>query len=194
VTAPLPPIDLATRSPGLQSLRTGVIVHPIYTASFEPIHFDRSLGSRLNAPDGSYGVLYVAKSRSGAFAEAFLREPGRTIVPSDLLAQKAYVQLRIVKPLRLIKLHGPGLARVGATAEVVYDGLPYGVPQAWSKALRDHPSRPDGIAYYARHDDEELCFALFDLAQVVEMSREVDLDQDWFWKIADRYHVGSPPL
>jgi len=33
------------------------------------------------------------------------------------------------------KLAGPGLAILGATAEVVHGGLPYDDPQAWSKAL-----------------------------------------------------------
>jgi RES domain len=193
VTAPLPPDDLAKRSPNVQTLRSGVIVHRFYTAAYDPLYFDRGRGGRLNAPDGSYGVLYVARTRKGAFAETFLREPGRTIIPSDLLARKAYVQVRIEKTLRVVRLHGPGLARLGATAEVVHGGLPYDVPQAWSKALRDHPSKPDGIAYYARHDDEELCFALFDHAQVSEGSREVRLDQNWFWGIADEYDIGSPP-
>jgi hypothetical protein len=193
VTAPLPPDDLAKRSPNVQTLRSGVIVHRFYTAAYDPLYFDRGRGGRLNAPDGAYGVLYVARTRKGAFAETFLREPGRTIIPSDLLARKAYVQVRIEKALRVIRLHGPGLARLGATAEVVHSGLPYDAPQAWSKALRDHPSKPDGIAYYARHDDEELCFALFDQAQVSEVSREVRLDQAWFWEMADEYDVGSPP-
>ena len=193
MTAPLPPRDLATRSPNVQTLRSGLIVHRFYTVAYDPLYFDRGRGGRLNAPDGYYGVLYVARTRKGAFAETFLREPGRTIIPSDLLARKAYVQVRIEKTLRVVRLHRPGLARLGATAEVVHGGLPYDVPQAWSKALWTHPSKPDGIAYYARHDDEELCFALFDHAQVSEESREVRLDQNWFWQIADEYDIGSPP-
>jgi hypothetical protein len=28
---------------------------------------------------------------------------------------------------------------------------------------------------------------------IVEDAREIDLDQDWFWQIADRYRVGLAP-
>jgi hypothetical protein len=84
---------------------------------------------------------------------------------------------------------------LGATAEVIHGGLPYDAPQVWSKALFEHPLRPDGIAYYARHDDEALCYAIFDRARnaVREIDRETNLDQDWFWKLAQRYKVGLAP-
>jgi hypothetical protein len=80
----------------------------------------------------------------------------------------------------LIKLGGAGLARIGATAEVVHGGLPYDIPQAWSVALRNHPIRPSGIANYARHDDEALCYTIYDhaAAAVVEERRETHLDRD----------------
>ncbi len=39
----------------------------------------------------------------GAFVETFLREPGRTLLPADLLARKAYILLRTLRPLRLVK-------------------------------------------------------------------------------------------
>ena len=84
---------------------------------------------------------------------------------------------------------------MGATAEVVHGGLPYDVPQAWSAALRSHPIRPSGIAYYARHDDEALCYAIYDhaAAAVVEEHRETLLDGDWFWDLAEPYGVGLAP-
>jgi hypothetical protein len=61
--------------------------------------------------------------------------------------------------------------------------------------LRAHPAKADGIAYYARHDDEELCYALFDHAPepVAVEDRQADLDVDWFWRLADRYGVGLAP-
>ncbi len=193
--APLPPPDLASRDPVLITLEAGEILHRFFTATYDPIHFDRTRGGRLNAPDGSYGVLYTAKDARGAFAETFLREPGRTLIPSDLLATKAYVQLRVTRSLVLIKLGGPGLARLGATAEVVHGGLPYDVPQAWSAALRNHPIRASGIAYYARHDDEVLCYALYDHEPLAleEEHRDTSLDENWFWDLAEPYGVGLSP-
>ncbi|PVE23455.1 RES domain-containing protein [Microvirga sp. KLBC 81] len=195
MSAPLPPPDLASRDPVLITVEAGEILHRFFTAAYDPIHFDRGRDGRLNAPDGSYGVLYTAKEARGAFAESFLRIPGRTLIPSDLLAKKAYVQLRVTRPLVLIKLGGPGLARLGATAEVVHGGLPYDAPQTWSAALREHPVRASGIAYYARHDDEALCYALYDHGPpaVEEEYRETSLDEDWFWDLAEPYGVGLAP-
>ena len=92
-------------------------------------------------------------------------------------------------------ISGPGLGRLGATTEVVHGGLPYDVPQAWSAALRAHPAAPQGIAYNARHDDEALCYAIFDDAAdaVEEVDRDTMLDADWFWTLAEPYGVGLAP-
>ena len=70
-----------------------------------------------------------------------------------------------------------------------------GAAQAWSKALSEHFKQADGVAYYARHDDEALCYAPFDRARdaLVEIERRTDLDQDWFWQLAMRYKVGMAP-
>jgi RES domain len=195
VSGPLPPSDLASRVPELVTLPAGTVVHRFYTAEYDPIFFDLSLLGRLNAPDGSYGVLYVAEKPSGAFAETFLRTPGRTLIDADLLGRKAHVRLETRSDLTLIKLAGPGLAILGATAEVVHGGLPYDVPQAWSKALFEHPISAHGIAYYARHDDEALCYAIFERARsaIKEVKREIDLDKSWFWQLAQRYKVGMAP-
>jgi hypothetical protein len=192
---PQPPPDLATRGPHVVHLAENDVLHRFFTAGFDPVFFDRGRGGRLNAPDGSYGVLYAAKTEAGAFAETFLRVPGRTLIPADRLAQKGYVRLRVLRPLTLIKFSGPGLARLGATAEVVHGGKPYDTAQAWSKALRAHPAGANGIAYTARHDDEALCYVLFDAepAPVEEIHRETNLDQDWFWRVAEPYGVGLAP-
>jgi hypothetical protein len=192
---PLPPADLPFRTPHLVLLAKDEVLHRFYTAQFAPIFFDRSLDGRLNAPDGGYGVLYAAKAEAGAFAETFMREPGRTLIPTDFLALKAYVRLRVLRQLTLIKFSGPGLGRLGATAAVVHGGKPYDASQAWSKALKAHPIGADGIAYTARHDDEALCYALFDGGPdpVVEVDRVIDLDQDWFWRVAEPYGVGIAP-
>jgi hypothetical protein len=193
--APSPPADLPTRVPHLVHLAENDVLHRFFSAGFDPIFFDRGPDGRLNAPDGGYGVLYAAQTEAGAFAETFLRSPGRRLIPADLLAVKAYVRLRVLRPLTLIKFSGPGLGRLGATAEVVHAGRPYDTPQAWSKALKAHPIGADGIAYTARHDDEAVCYALFeaDPAPVAEIGRTTDLDQDWFWRIAEPYGVGLAP-
>ncbi|MBB5041098.1 RES family NAD+ phosphorylase [Shinella fusca] len=195
MTVPLPPADLHSRNPKMVPIPVGSDLHRFYTAIYEPIFFDRSTSGRFNAPDGSFRVLYVARLVNGAFAETFLRSPGSTLIDSGLLRRRGYVRLKTVSPLKLIDLTGPGLAMIGATAEVPHSGLPYDAPQAWAKALFEHPASADGIAYHARHDDTELCYAIFDRAEsaIKEASRELDLDQDWFWRAGASYGVGLAP-
>lgn len=192
---PLPPPDLGRRSPSFEDLLPGANIHRFFTAAFDPIHFDQSDLGRFNNPAGGYGVLYAAKDLRGAFAETFLREPGRTLLAADFLRKKGYVQLTTTRRLRFIRFAGPGLSRLGATAEVAHAGPPYRAPQAWSAALFAHPDRVDGIAYHGRHDDETLCYAIFDRARdaIREVRRELDLDADWFWAIAETYGVGLAP-
>lgn len=117
--APQPPPDLAQRKPLIRSLKRGTTLHRFYTEANEPVYFDRSLNGRFNAPDGTYGTMYVAETLGGAFAETFLRVPGRTLLPQDMVDAKAYVRLRLKRPLGLIQLAGRGLARIGATAEAL---------------------------------------------------------------------------
>jgi hypothetical protein len=192
---PWPPADIADRRPAIRTLRPGTDLHRFHAKPYDPIHFDRSALGRLNAPDATYGVLYTAQSRHGAFAETFLREPGRTLLACDLLDGKAYSAVAITRALRLVRLYGNGLAALGATAEITHGGLPYDLPQSWSKALHDHPTALDGIAYRSRHDDNEVCFALFDRAHdaLIMRSHEPDLDQDWFYVLMERYHIGMAP-
>lgn len=198
MTAPLPPPDIATRRPKIVALPKGRPLHRFHTYGpnrFGPLFFDTTLSGRLNAPDGRYGVLYTAERRAGAFAESFLRKPGAQVLDSALMAIKAHAELRPRRHLFLAQLTGPGLAVLGATAEVTHGGLPYDVPQAWSSALHDHPKDLDGIAYRARHDDAEICYALFDrcAADIEVHAQTLDLDQDWFWDLTSRYSLGVSP-
>ncbi|WP_158807817.1 RES family NAD+ phosphorylase [Beijerinckia sp. L45] len=195
MSPPLPPANLSARTPDFTIVAAGAPIHRFFKKGFEPIFFDNSLSGRLNAPDASYGVLYGACEEAGAFAETFLRSPGRNLIDPAFLADRAYVRLEAIEDLTLVKLAGPGLAILGATAEVVHAGLPYDVPQAWSKAIRGSFAGIHGIAYHARHDDEAVCYALFDncRGRVTEDERRVDLDEDWFWRLALRYRVGLSP-
>ena len=192
---PLPPPDFDARPVSTWRIPKGSALHRFYPTGLEPEFYDTGRSGRLNAPDGTFGVLYVAWTPRGAFAETFLREPGRTLLPPDLVAGRSYVVFEALRPLRIVRIYGRWMAPLGATAEVTASGPAYDVPQAWSAALYAHPSKADGIAYYARHDNSELCVALFDRARgaLAEVRREPDLDQEWFWELAERYGVGAAP-
>lgn len=159
------------------------------------MYFDRSRSGRLNAPDGTYDVMYTTMTVRGAFADTFLRHPGVNLIDDDRLRNRACARLEARSELHLVKLCGEGLGRLGATAEVTHGGLPYDLPQEWSKALRAAFPRMDGILYTARHDDEPQCHALFDHCsrRIVLRERIENLDEDWFRNIAEVSSVGKAP-
>lgn len=196
MTPPRPPADLDPRTPLTVTLPPGTALHRFYPAGRNPIYFDRSPMGRLNAPGGRYGVLYAAARPEGAFAETFLRTPGRTLLAPELIAAKGQARLGLLQPLTLIQLHGPGLACLGATAEVIHGGLPYDAPQAWSAALHDHPLQAQGIACTARHDDAEVCYAIFERAAgalTLDAATEDLEGEDGFYLLAEHYGVGLAP-
>ena len=106
MTAPSPPGDLASRPPEFVVLDPGVIVERFYGRTNDPIYFDRSRSGRMNAPDGSYGVLYVAAEIRGAFAETFVRKPGQTLLRLDQVRKKSRVRLRVTRSVKLVRLAG----------------------------------------------------------------------------------------
>ena len=54
---------------------------------------------------------------------------------------------------------------------------------------------PDGIAYLARHDDTEVCYAIFgrDKQCVEAISVERDLNKNEFFELCSHYGVGLAP-
>ena len=126
---------------------------------------------RFDDPKGEYGVLYAAETERGAFVETFLRELPTRVVSITNLRERRLSSLRVLRKLRLVSAHGAGLVQLGTTAALAAARIEtpgiepwkmYEHSQAWSRALYEHPSAPDGISFKSSHDDRLLCFALFD--------------------------------
>jgi hypothetical protein len=122
-----------------------------------------------------------------------LRTPGIRVLERADLGERSLTRIQVRRDLRLVALHGPGLARVGATAAVVSG--PYALTRLWSFALHDHPDAPDGIRYRARHDDDSFAVALFDrvAASIVVQERRELLDPEGLVELGTwlaRYDVG----
>lgn len=185
--APQPPSDLHRRELIIEPLPTGTPLYRFYSKINSPTYFDKSQGSRFNSPDSRYGVLYAALGQGAAFAETFLRNLGSTSISQRFIEEKACAIYTLARPLRAVRLRGYGLAPIGATASVCScPGPPYPIPQAWSSALYDHPERPDAILYGSRHNDEELCLAVFDrAADALGVPTGVPnlLDELWFFDL-----------
>lgn len=194
LSAPTPPLDLHRRKLVIEEMPAGTQIHRFHTAAHPATFFDTTQGSRFNSPDGSYGVMYAALDRRGAFAETFLRNVGSTAISETLVESKACAEFTLANRVRAVRLRGYGLAPIGATASVCScPGPPYTLPQAWSAALYNHPDKPEAIFYGSRHDDEALCLAIFDRARDsldFQISVTNLLDKAWFYELMDAYGVG----
>jgi hypothetical protein len=120
--------------------------------------------NRFDDPGGRFRVCYLGTTIEVSFAETFLRNPPVRILALDDLAGRFIATVEVRRDLRLVPLHGPGLARLGATAELA-SGHDYGASQLWSRALWEHDDQPDGLLYRSRHDDSALCVAMYDRAK-----------------------------
>jgi hypothetical protein len=119
---------------------------------------------RFDSATAAFGVLYMAFSLAGAFAETILRNPARRLVGSGEIATRSLSYLTPSRRLRLVRMHGPGLQALGVDNAVTTG--PYDPCGRLSDALFAHPDRPDGIAYASRHDPDQLCVALFSRADI----------------------------
>jgi hypothetical protein len=195
---PAPPPDLASRRLPLQKLAPETALWRVHDQRRDAIWFGPALGreayGRFDAPRGEFRVCCVGLSPEASFAETFLRNPGRRILDRTLLDFRAITTLKTRRPLSLVRLYGPGLARLGATAEIAL-GPAYEITRQWSLALWSHAARVDGILYKSRHDDDEVCIALFDRAQdalVIESSERI-LSSRLLPSLLSRYRVGFDP-
>jgi hypothetical protein len=158
---PEPLSDLASHHP--QIFSTGQEWFRIHRIGQEPIYFGRSKGNRFDAPSGEYGVLYLAQNEHCAFIETFGQSTGMNIVTASFMSAVGLALIKTERDLNLIDLvNTGGLARIGADGRLC-DG-DHSVSRRWSKALHDHPSRPDGLYYRARHDPALTACALYDHA------------------------------
>lgn len=119
---------------------------------------------RFHDPAGEFRVCFLAESATASFAEVFLRRPPVRLVTRDELSGRRLTSFRVRRPLRLVMLHGGGLAQLGCTAEITSNSPPYVDPQSLSRALWAHRDRVDGITYRCRHDNDLRAIALYDRA------------------------------
>lgn len=120
----------------------------------------RPPANRFDAPGGEYRILYGAERIEGAFAETILRR-GRRIVARDYVELRQWSIMLLLRDLRLAKLFDNGLVWHGVTADIC-TGDDYRAAQAFAAKLHSSHRDCDGIAYRARHNNGEICYALFD--------------------------------
>ncbi len=136
----------------------------IHRTRHAPLYFGRTARNRFDAPAAEFGVLYVARDAHGAFIETFGHETGARFVTEKELRARALAVISTRRPLRLADFRAEGLARMGADGQLT-SGADYDLARRWARAIHDHPRKPDGILYRARHDPARFCAAIFDRAE-----------------------------
>ena len=182
----------------LVTLPAGEVCFRIHRTSYAPLWFgpDKTIPirGRFNAPGYEYGVCYFGMSFDVAFAETLLRNPRSRILSEDDLAERSVSAGHLTRQLHVARLHGPGLARLGISAETAHGAHP--VCRRLALAIWRHPRNVDGIAYRSRFDNDELCFVLFDRAGdaiVIDHTRCLLDDDRELGRILDKYDVGLDP-
>ncbi len=158
---PLPGSDLALRPlPIRTTMGPWIRAHGLHR---HPVHFGHSGLNRFDDPDKAFGVLYTAEDLVAAYAETVQLVSGahgRRGPSETWLRGRGWSRLVSVRPLRLVNLVGPDLARLGIDNRI--SAGPRETAQAWAKALHAHPDAPDGVRYMSRHLGDSVCVALFD--------------------------------
>lgn len=162
--APRPPSDLSATPLPIAALQAATRFARIHRIGRDAVYFSPGRGrpplGRFDSSSGGFGVLYMALSFAGAFAETILHNVARQPIGLHAITDRAVTTLVANRPVRLVDLCGPGLARLGLDA-AIFSG-PYAPCGLWADALYIHPDRPDGILYPSRHDPSETCAAVFE--------------------------------
>jgi hypothetical protein len=162
---PEPHGDLAGRSPLMFTIAEGTTICRLHNRSKTPLFFGKTGQNRFDLPGGTLGVLYAGMDEHCSFIETFGQSTGIRVVTRSALEERHLSYLKAKQPLLLIDLaRSGGLARIGADTRLLSGS--HAIAQRWSAALRDHPVRPHGILYPARHDVARYACALFDLPDV----------------------------
>ena len=165
----------------------------LYPGIHNPLHFSMTKAGRFDAPDRSYGVLYIARQLPGAFVETLCRNTGATRpIPATAMDTYNVVEIRTSRLLRLVDLAGKGLARMGLDSRLSTGD--YRVAQRWSEAFHRHADHVDGIIYPARHDPRQQAAALFDRAGELLTVKPCGTLRDYmgeqeFFALLDHYGV-----
>ena len=149
-----------------ETLEAGSTIFRIHHQDFHAIWFGPKPGLppayRFDAPDGEYLTMYAGATMEGAFVETILHgKAEQQIIGRAFVDQRAWTVLAVDRSLTLMKLYDDGLFwhRTDASISAAQD---YVAPRRVAlAAFQEHPTL-DGLVYRSRHDNGELCFALFD--------------------------------
>lgn len=147
------------------TLDAGEIIVRVHRKAQGAIFFGPGTGkppqNRFDAPSGEYQILYAAQRLEGAFVETLLRRPTHRVIRRAFIEERVWTPLRLERTLTLAKVMDEGLLVHGVDASVSATE-DYGPSRKLALALYEDFSALDGLAYRSRHNNGEICYALFD--------------------------------
>ncbi len=155
-------------------LPVGTSLCRIHEKNNGPIWFGPKQGHpaayRFDATRGEYRTMYVAATLDGSFVETVLHgKAGNRIVSRGYVDRLAWTFLISSRPLSVVKLYDEGLLWHGTDAGVS-SAPDYTEPRRIALAVWTEGGTVDGIAYRARHNNGEMCYALFDRVSAADFA------------------------
>jgi hypothetical protein len=139
--------------PPIVGLGAGMVLHRVHGDARPAPWFGRGdATSRWDDPNRNFGVLYLARSPVGAFAETLLRAPYDRDILWSHVRQKRQAVFQIIEPVQILKLHGEGLAWFGVTASHISES-DYALPQRIADQAY-HKYGLHGVQYRSRFDND----------------------------------------
>ena len=165
----LPPTPFAPEGLDIVTLNAKDLVRISRYDRGEP-YFGHNLANRFDDPSkppiSPFRACYAATSLRAAVAETVLHdeEPvgGRFEIALTEMDSRYVVEFEPSK-LKIANLTGVSLKALGGNG-ALSSMLPYDIPQAWSRAVYDHPDCVDGFQYMSRHVNTDIAAVLFDRA------------------------------
>jgi RES domain len=138
-------------------LRVSAALHP------SVVYFGKGPRYRFDDPLAKYGVLYAGSNYLTCVAESVLRDElrigARPLYKNDLDVRIIANLAPIAPQLQLVDLtEAVGLGLDGQIA--THPG--YALTQEWSRALHEHPAKPDGLYYVSRNYPKGQAIAVFE--------------------------------
>jgi RES domain-containing protein len=153
---------LRSRRPHWRVIAKGASLYRLYPLAHDdqPLHFGRGRMHRWDAPDGSYGVLYVGDTPHTAFLETFGRETATQVVALEELSNYGLVRIQVSAALNLVDLTDWGLRALGADQTLTTG--PTIRSQRWSAAVHRAFRGADGFVWRSRLDASRESMCIFE--------------------------------
>lgn len=161
VPEPPVPFDAAelTLVPGHRMFR-------VHSNRFEPNQFNPGFGAPtrfafFGVP--TVPVLYAAETEDAAICETILHDvpmAGGAVVPAQYV-EKVASSITVNRPLRLARLHGTGLRRLGVEAEQVTSTTAKHYPRTVLWAEASYTAGFDGVAYMSKRCNSDEAYVFF---------------------------------